>query len=294
MLIETVMQNEWGVSLLRKIASIFTILWVLNLVTLSAGATTEKTVSQIFTEQGKAVIVVSNLSPGKVLQGFGTGFLVRPNGVFVTNFHVVERATAVSIKLPDKREFPVTGIVAINPDFDLAILKVEANNLPVVTLGDSDTVKVGERIIAIGSPMGLENTLSDGLISAIREGENPGEKVFQITAPISPGSSGGALFNMKGEVIGVTFAQLTEGQNLNFAIPINYAKQLIRDRHIEPFSPNALVPKEEDCPVIGNQRSSIYHLPGGQFYDQMRSSPDKVCFQSEEEAVRSGFRRSMR
>jgi len=230
-----------------------------------------------------------------VLHKFGTGFLIKPNGVFVTNFHVVKRAHAVSVKLPDKREFPVTGVVAVNPDLDLAILKIETDKLPVVTLGDSDTVKVGDRILAIGSPMGLESTLSDGLVSAIREGDSPGEgKIFQITAPVSSGSSGGVLLNMKGEVIGVTYAQLTEGQNLNFAIPINYAKQLIRDGRIEPFSPRALLPTEQDCPVIGNRKSGIYHLPGGQFYNQMRVSPNGVCFQSEEEAGQAGFRRSKR
>lgn len=288
------MQSRWGLKVLSKFAPIFTVLWILNLATPCAGATPEKTISQIFKEQGKAVIVVSNLGPGKILQRFGSGFLVRPSGVFVTNFHVVERAIAVSMKLPDGREFPVTGIVALNPDLDLAIFKIEANNLPVVTLGDSDAVKVGERIVAIGSPMGLENTVSDGLVSAIREGEAPGEKVFQISSPISPGSSGGALLNMKGEVIGVTFAQLTEGQNLNFAIPINFVKQLISGGQVKTFSPGALVPNEENCPVIGNQRSGIYHLPGGQFYDQMRFSPDRVCFQSEEEAFKAGFRRSKR
>ncbi len=229
-----------------------------------------------------------------VLQEFGSGFILRPNGTFVTNFHVVERASAVSIKLPDGRKFPVTEIVALNPDFDLAVLKVKADHLPVVTLGDSDIVKVGERIIAIGSPMGLENTISDGLVSAIREGETSSEKIFQITAPISPGSSGGPLFDIKGQVIGVTFAQFIEGQNLNFAIPINYLKQMLNHGRTEAFNPSSLVPKEEDCPVIGNKRSSIYHLPGGQFYDQMRFSPDGVCFQSEEKALQAGFRRSQR
>jgi hypothetical protein len=143
--------------------------------------------------------------------------------------------------------------------------------------------------------MGLENTLSDGLVSAIREGETPGEgKIFQITAPISPGSSGGVLLDMKGEVIGVTFAQLTEGQNLNFAIPINYAKQLMRDGRIEPFGPSTLLTAEQGCPVIGNKKSGIYHLPSGQFYNQMRLSSNGVCFQSEKEAAQAGLRRSKR
>lgn len=281
-------------SLSRKGTLLFAIVLLITpIATPGIGATAEKTVTQIFEEQGKAVIHVSNLGPLKLPQGLGSGFLVRPNGVFVTNFHVVERASSVQIKLPDGREFDVTGIVAKNPHLDLAILKVEAQELPVVTLGDSDAVKVGERVIAIGSPMGLENTVSDGLVSAIREDE-PGEKLFQITSPVSPGSSGGPLFNTKGEVIGITFLQFPEGQSLNFAIPINYAKPLIRDGPIQAFEPDALMPKLENCPVIGNRRSGVYHLPGGQFYEQMKLSPDGVCFKSEEEALLFGFRRSQR
>lgn len=263
------------------------------LLSVPADATAEKTVVQIVEEQGKAVLVVLNLGPGMALRGHGSGFLVRQNGVFVTNFHVIERATAVGIRLRDGREFAVTGIVELKPELDLAVLKTDALGLPVVSLGDSDAVKAGERAIAIGSPMGLENTVSDGLVSAIRQ-VGPGERIFQFTSPISPGSSGGPLFNMNGEVIGITFAGLDEGQNLNFAIPINYAKPLIRDAATVVFSPTALLPKDQDCPVIGNRVSGVYHLPGGQFYDQMRVSPNRVCFQSEEEAVQARFRRSVR
>lgn len=288
------MQSQDGPRLPRKLAPLTLGLLVIGLL-LSAlpGATAEKTVAQIVEEQGKAVLVVLNLGPGMALQGHGSGFLVRPNGVFVTNFHVIEGAAAVAVKVPDGREFAATGIVALKPELDLAILKVDAKGLPVVTVGDSDAAKVGDRAIAIGSPMGLENTVSDGLISAIRE-EGPGEKVLQISAPISPGSSGGPLFNLRGEVIGVTFAQLVEGQNLNFAIPINHAKPLIRDAPSVPFSPGALVPESDDCPVIGNRVSSIYHVHGGQSYERMRTSPNRVCFQTEAEAVQAGFRRSLR
>jgi S1-C subfamily serine protease len=258
----------------------------------SAGA--EKTIVQIAEEQGKAVGVVTNFVFGMFPQAFGSGFLVMPNGVFITNFHVVQGASAVQLKLPDGREFAATGVIATSTDWDIAILKVEADGLPAVPLGDSDTVKVGERVIAIGSPLGfLEKTVSDGLISAIRE-DKPGEKIFQVTTPVSQGSSGGALLNMKGEVIGIIVASFPEGQNLNFAIPINYAKPLIRDGPIEAVSSQALVPQIGQCPVIGNIKSGIYHLPGGQFYLQMHVSPDRFCFKSEEEAIKAGFRPSLR
>lgn len=285
------MHSQLSLKKLLLFAPFIALSWVLGLTTTCIGATPEKTVSQIFVEEGKAVIFVYKIGSGNEVQGFGSGILLKQNGIFVTNFHVIERAEAVSIKLSDGREFPVTGIIALNPDIDLAILKVDADKLPVATLGDSDAITVGERIIAIGSPMGLENTVSDGLVSAIREED--GKKNIQISSPISPGSSGGAVFNMKGEVIGVTFAYLIEGQNLNFAIPINYVKKMLKEGKVNAFSPDALV-FEEDCPVIGNIRSGIYHLPGGQFYDQMRFSPDGICLQSEEEAQREGLRRSLK
>ena len=100
---------------------------------------------------------------------------------------------------------------------------------------------------------------------------------------------------MKGEAVGVPFAQLTEGQNLNFAIPISYVKQLLSKPEVSrPLIPGAFVYQETDCPVIGNAKSDVYHIPGGQYYDQMRFSPDRVCLRSEEEARRTGFRRSSR
>ena len=287
------MQSYEGLRLPRKIAPlVLSPLFIGLLLSALPGATTEKTVAQIVEEQARAVLVVYNFGPGRALQGRGSGFLVRPNGIFVTNFHVVEGSAAVAIKLPDRREFAATGIVALRPDLDLAVLKVEAQGLPVVALGDSDAVKVGEQAVAIGSPMGLENTVSDGLISAIRKA-GPGGRILQITSPISPGSSGGPLFNTKGEVVGITFAGFDEGQNLNFAIPINNAKPLIRDVASMAFSPSALAAKEE-CPVIGNRVSGIYHVRGGQFYARMRRSPNRICFQSEADAVQAGFRRSLR
>jgi S1-C subfamily serine protease len=225
-------------------------------------------------------------------QSSGTGFLVTPAGHFVTNYHVIEHAQDIMAKLKDGREFKVSGSVELNRDLDLAVLKFDATALPVA-LGDSDAVRVGQHVFAIGSPMGLEQTVSDGIISAIR-GDTPDEKLFQITAPISPGSSGGPLFNENGEVIGITFAQLTEGQNLNFAIPINSVRPFIKDGPIQAFRAESLVPTMQDCPVVGNGRSGIYHLPGGQYYAGMIFSPDAVCFKSEEEAQKSGFRQSLR
>jgi len=113
---------------------------------------------------------------------------------------------------------------------DLAVLKAEGHSLAHLSVGDSDSVRVGERVIAIGSPLSLETTVSDGIVSAIRKQADG--TIFQITAPISPGSSGGVLLDTTGRAIGVTTAYIAEGQNLNFAVPINFAKSLLRSNEV--------------------------------------------------------------
>jgi len=263
------------------------------------GAASDQTVTQIVEEQGKGVLLVSVFGPSGTQRARGSGFLVRPNGVFVTNYHVVERAKTIKVKLPDGREFTATGSIALEPELDMAVLKIDADQLPTVVLGDSDSMKVGERVVAVGSPLGLENSVTDGLLSAIRrdEGNEKGakmQKLFQISTPISPGSSGGPLFNMRGQVIGITFASIRKGQNLNFAIPINYAKSLIRDGPVQAIESSALRQTLLGCSIIGNRRSTVYHVPGGRFYEQMLFSSNGVCFQSEGEAQRHGYRRSFR
>lgn len=146
----------------------------------------------------------------------GSGFYVSSDGKLVTNYHVIE--TAKSIKIINNSNESYTGSVTIlgyDIDKDIALLKINKTVDTYLTLGDSNNIKVGEKIYAIGSPEGYQNTLSDGIVSAVRE------KYIQITAPISHGSSGGALLNEYGEVIGITSAGNLLGENLGFAIPIN-------------------------------------------------------------------------
>jgi len=162
--------------------------------------------------------------------GLGTGFVVRKDGWVATNFHVVRGATAVTVVFSDHREFPVVEIMNANRLHDLVILRIEARDLPVLSLGDSDQVRPGDSVLAIGHPLGLEDTVSNGLISAVRE-VHAGLSVLQISAPIAPGSSGGPLFNDRGEVIGVATAVSTSGQNLNFGLPSKYVTDLVEHPH---------------------------------------------------------------
>lgn len=157
----------------------------------------------------------------------GTGFVIDAAGVIATNLHVVVGASDIQVRTLDGTVLPVGQVVALDPNHDLALIAVAPPApLPTLTLGDSDQVAAGDPVLAIGNPLGvLDYTVSDGLIAAVRE-VAPDVKLLQISAPISQGSSGGPLFNSFGQVIGVSTAIFTEGQNLNFGVPSNYVVAL--------------------------------------------------------------------
>jgi len=154
----------------------------------------------------------------------GSGFFINKSGHIATNHHLLEGSAKAIIKTLEGQKGKVIEIVKDDPKLDLLIAKTSFRNTLPAPLGDSDTITVGEDIVAIGNPAGLEGTVSRGIISGVRKAE--GVKYIQITAPISPGSSGGPVFNLTGKVIGVATAFLDLGQNLNFAMPINYLKTL--------------------------------------------------------------------
>ena len=155
----------------------------------------------------------------------GSGFLIRSDGVLLTNYHVIKGSSQIVVKLRNKQVYPVIKILGVDRWRDIALLKIEAKDLKVMTMADSDRLAVGERVVTIGNPLGLESTVADGLLSGFRDVN--GINLLQISVPLSNGSSGGPLLNLKGEVVGITTASLTKGQNLNFAVPINYAKILL-------------------------------------------------------------------
>lgn len=181
--------------------------------------------TQLFQRQADSVVLVAAAHKKKNKGKTGTGFIVREDGLIVTNYHLVNKAKRILVKLKDNHVYSRVEVVRVDPRYDIALLKIKARGLRPVQLGNSDGLKVGERVMAIGHPLGLQNTLSDGLISSWREGE--GVKLLQISVPLSSGSSGGPLFNQQGEVVGVTTASLEGGQSLNFAVPINYVKSLV-------------------------------------------------------------------
>lgn len=212
----------------RPVLSIFLCL-------LAAGAGFARTQSQgrntsaeLALEQSKAVVLLEPLDERGRPIGQGSGFVVSASGAIATNLHVIQGATTVRVKLPGGDTYQTSDVVDVDVLKDIAIIKVRGFQLPVVRLGDSDRITIGESIIAISSPEGLTNSFSTGVVSGIRRLET--HRVFQITAPISEGSSGGALFNAEGQVIGITTYILRSGQNINFALPINYVRGMISDR----------------------------------------------------------------
>ncbi len=164
----------------------------------------------------------------------GSGVIVDRRGYILTNNHVIKDAEEIKIKLFDKREF--TGkVIGTDPQTDLAVIKIEATDLPIIKFGNSDNLKVGETVLAIGNPFGLNETVTSGIISAIGRanvGVADYEDFIQTDAPINPGNSGGALVNVKGELIGINTAifSTTGGyQGIGFAIPSNMAKAVMQD-----------------------------------------------------------------
>ena len=170
-------------------------------------------------------IVMSDKSGSPIAQG--SGFFVSNDGLVVTNYHVIREGSSAVIKLPDGTSYAVDGVLAYDKRRDVAIIKAHGEDFRPLALGDSAHVEVGQEVVAIGNPLSLESTVSDGIISGVRKSDDLGGQLLQITAPISPGSSGGPLFTMDGKVIGITSGYLKTGENLNFAIPINDVKGLL-------------------------------------------------------------------
>lgn len=162
-------------------------------------------------------------------RSLGSGFVIDKKGFIATNNHVIENADKIKVKLKDGKEFDAE-IVGRDPNTDLALIKIESpNSLPVIELGDSNILKVGEWVVAIGSPFGLEHTVTAGIVSAKGRviGSGPYDDFIQTDASINPGNSGGPLIDMAGKVVGINTAIIASGQGIGFAVPINMAKQII-------------------------------------------------------------------
>ncbi|MEN6622113.1 MAG: DegQ family serine endoprotease [Smithella sp.] len=164
-------------------------------------------------------------------RSLGSGFIISSDGYIFTNNHVVEKADKILVKVSDNQEYEAK-IIGTDAKTDIALIKIKPkNSLPVVEIGDSDKVRVGEWVIAIGNPFGLEQTVTSGIVSAKGRviGAGPYDNFIQTDASINPGNSGGPLFSMDGRVIGINTAIVAQGQGIGFATPINMAKSILGD-----------------------------------------------------------------
>ncbi len=173
----------------------------------------------------------------RIQQGQGSGFIVRKDGIILTNAHVISGATKVLVKLTDRREFSAK-VLGVDSRTDIAVIKIEAADLPVVTLGSSETVKVGQWVVAIGAPFGFENSVTSGIVSAKSRsvpGDDSAVPFIQTDVAVNPGNSGGPLFDLQGAVIGINsqiYSRSGGYQGISFAIPIetalNVQKQILQ------------------------------------------------------------------
>ena len=166
-------------------------------------------------------------------RGLGSGVIVSPNGYILTNNHVVAGATDILVTTSDKREYKAR-VVGTDPRTDIAVLKIDATNLPAITIADSSTIQVGDLVLAIGDPFGVGETVTSGIVSATGRtnlGIEDYEDFIQTDAPINPGNSGGALVNDRGELIGINTAILSHGsggnEGVGFAVPSNLARNVM-------------------------------------------------------------------
>ena len=202
------------------------ILIIFSTLIFASGTINESLPNLIKRIKPSTVIIFVYDDKGEFLK-LGSGFFISQNGDVITNYHVIQGASSAEIKTSDGKTYPITYILAGDEPNDLIRLSVNIPSQEVYPLTLSKTIpEVGERIIVYGSPLGLENTVSDGIVSAIRDIPDYG-RIIQITAPISPGSSGSPVLNLQGEVIGIASFQMIEGQNLNFAIPSEKITNLI-------------------------------------------------------------------
>ena len=196
-------------------------------------ASPARDVSSLVKQIGEAVVQV------RTPEGLGSGFFINADGYLITNFHVIEGETEISVEVYhqkdgqlDRETYKQVKIIAINKFHDLALLKIEDKNAPkfkFVTLGNSDALSVGDAVFAIGSPLGLERTVTQGIVST-KTRQLEGNLYLQTSTQINPGNSGGPLFNLAGEVVGVTNMKITFGEGLAFAIPVELVKSFLDHR----------------------------------------------------------------
>jgi hypothetical protein len=214
---------------------------------LPAAVAQADSLAELAERASRSVVLITAVTAADSRQG--SGFLVDSSGRIVTNEHVIRGARSLRVKLTSGDVYDAVDILAADDRRDIAVIQIAGFKLPALPLGDSDSVRTGTPVVLIGSPLGLENTVSTGIVSARRQ-EAEGFDLFQVSAPASRGSSGGPVLSLSGQVIGIASSQMQAGQNLNFAVPINYARGLLNHLDGQPLARIRPGPSTEDVRTL--------------------------------------------
>jgi TonB family protein len=207
------------------------------------------------------VVISGKTDSGEVL---GSGFIVSRDGRIITNHHVIRRMKAASVRLANGAKFDEVSILAENEKWDLAVVQIAGHDLPVLDMGNSDSLAVGEPVVVVGSPRGLEGTVTAGVLSSVRD-IGTGFKVLQTDAAVNPGNSGGPLLNGSGQAVGVVSFMLRSAQGLNFAIPINYVRDLLKSAH-PPVKLETMARSPSKPPPPSRQSAPARAIPSAMAY----------------------------
>jgi S1-C subfamily serine protease len=198
------------------------------------GPLQEKTFVELARQARPAVVVITYTGRDGKPQGLGSGFVISADGLIATNLHVVGEARPVTVQTADGKRFPVTAVQASDRASDLAVLRIDAHGLPSLELGDSDTLKNGQAVLALGHPRGLEYSVVSGIVSGTPTVED--RRMIQLAIPIEPGNSGGPVLDRQGRVQGIVTLKSQLTPNLGFAMPANALKPLLRKPNPIPMS----------------------------------------------------------
>jgi S1-C subfamily serine protease/sugar lactone lactonase YvrE len=229
---------------------------------ISASAADKKkplSAAEVFKRTTPGIVAIDCLGNGAAKIGTASGFLVSDNGKIVTNFHVIQQCASLMVRLSNGDTYDSTYVNEVDPRKDLAIIRIKAASLTPLTLGESNDIEVGQTIFSIGNPSGLQNTLQQGLVSAIRPLN--GYRLIQVSASINAGNSGGPILDGQARVVAIAAAKITGAENLGFAIPIDYAKGLLDSKNEIPFTTFAVGLKEALAKVAAN-KPTLIDTPG--------------------------------
>jgi S1-C subfamily serine protease len=233
---------------LSAYTSVVRLLSVTLLANFFAQAQTAYTAGAIYKQALPSVVSIEAYNDKGEAEWEGTGFIVATDGKLLTNYHVIRNSKQATVRLSNGDAYDTVEVMDVDERKDIALLKIKAVDLPALRVGVSSASQIGDPVYSVSNALGLgPNSLSEGIISGQRQ--RNGYRVLQVTAPISHGSSGGPLFNAKGEVIGITTFFLEEGQSLNFAVPIDYARGMLASPSTARPLESVYKPEKVDLPA---------------------------------------------